>query len=191
MAKFGSHMAAIVILAAVIAVAVAGVGIPYVESSRELRGEIEELEHQLSRYRALNRQVPQLTQALKQAQARLQFGNRMLSGDSAALAAADLQDDLKRIVGERGGQVRSTQALPIKEESGFERIAVRLRMVAGIRELRSVLTEIVGNRPALVVDAVSIDTDRGQAKRMLRDKSVPAQLLVVIELHGYREKRDA
>ena len=85
------------------------------------------------------------------------FSNR----DTEALASADLQNIVKTTVTEAGGQLTSTQGLPGKVDSGFNRVAVRVRMTGTIETLRAVLHTFSSATPILIVDQIDISPLRG------------------------------
>ena len=52
-----------------------------------------------------------------------------LTGANHSLTAAALQDRIKRIVTVNGGAIRSSQALPPKEDQGLNRLPVRVQLI--------------------------------------------------------------
>lgn len=89
------------------------------------------------------------------------FSNR----DTEALASADLQNIVKTAVTDAGGQLTSTQGLPGKIESGFNRVAVRVRMTGNMETLRAVLSGFARTVPVLIIDQIDITPVRGARSR--------------------------
>ena len=60
------------------------------------------------------------------------------SQSTGALASAEIQEFIKKAIVEAGGQLSSTQALPITTKNEFSRITVSVRMTGNSEVLRTV-----------------------------------------------------
>lgn len=79
-----------------------------------------------------------------------------LAGDTDALAAASLQERLRRAIEDNGGSLRSLQPLSGTDEAGFRRITVRALMTGTTEALVRTLQDIEAGAPVLFVDNLQI-----------------------------------
>ncbi|MBL8658929.1 MAG: type II secretion system protein M [Rhodospirillales bacterium] len=105
-----------------------------------------------------------------------------LEGASEALVAADLQNRVKTVVQDNGGVLNSTQILETTSESGFRRLAVRVRMSASMDALYKVLYELETQRPFLFTDNIDINA---RSVRMPDRKRESVELIVSFDLFGF------
>ncbi|MFV3128977.1 type II secretion system protein GspM [Niveispirillum sp. KHB5.9] len=80
-----------------------------------------------------------------------------LSGDSPALAAAELQGLLSRRVNEAGGQLYSVRLLPTEDPQ----VAARLDAAVSHAQLRALLHALEGGRPRLVITGLELQAGEG------------------------------
>ena len=62
---------------------------------------------------------------------------------------------------EAGGELSSTQAIPVSAKDGFSTITVRVRMTGNSEVLRAVLYKIETSTPLIVIDQIDIRPMRG------------------------------
>lgn len=105
-----------------------------------------------------------------------------LEGASEALVAADLQNRVKTVVQDNGGVLNSTQILETTSESGFRRLAVRVRMSAGMDAIYKVLYELETQRPFLFIDNIDINA---RTVRLPDRKRETVELIVTFDLFGF------
>lgn len=85
-----------------------------------------------------------------------------------ALASADLQEFIKKAIVDAGGQLSSTQAIPVPSKDEFNRITVRVRMTGNSEVLRAVLYKIETSAPLIIIDQIDIRPMRGVRNRVTR-----------------------
>jgi general secretion pathway protein M len=100
------------------------------------------------------------------------------SQQTDALASAEMQDFIKKSIVDAGGQLSSTQAIPVSLKGGFSRITVRVRMTGNSEVLRAVLYKIETSTPLIVVDQIDIRPMRGR-RSMTSHKIEPSNDLNV------------
>jgi len=104
-----------------------------------------------------------------------------LASGTDALANAEIQGIVKRLVEQHGGNILTTQVLPSRQEEGFTRVAVRLRLRLRLESLVPVLYALETETPFLFVDSVAV---AGQpAVRRVQPGS--ADLNVDLEVSAY------
>ena len=152
----------IVLLLATVVVA------PLISAANDYREQAEELRFRLQRARqivARKQSVAENLEKLKRQQQALGF---LSSRDTVALASADLQQFVKNAIADAGGQLNSTQVLPVTELDGLQKIAVKVRMKGSIEVLRHVLHEIETSVPLMRVEQLDIRPVRGRRNRKTR-----------------------
>jgi general secretion pathway protein M len=138
----------------------------------------------LARYEAEIAARPQLEkelQSLRQQEAAMPGA---LGGENAAVAGARLQAQMRTLVEEAGGAVRSTQDLPPARRQGFEQINVVCEFSLSLHKLGDLLHRLDGTTPYVFVDdAVIQANDSGQSGQSLDPNP---QLALRLTIHAFR-----
>ena len=90
------------------------------------------------------------------------------SQETDALASAEMQAFIKKTIVDAGGQLSSTQALPVSNKDKFSRITVKVRMTGNSQELRAVLYKIETSTPLIIIDQIDIRPMRGAMNNTTR-----------------------
>ena len=112
--------------------------------------------HQLAVYRAEVALRPELEAALKQARLKASATPGLIASDSVALAQAQLQDEVKSIVTDNQGEVRTAQIVPATNVDGFQVIAIQYDLAVPMAKLRDLIYAIETRTPYLFVDDADI-----------------------------------
>lgn len=106
-----------------------------------------------------------------------------LKSNSAALAAAELQSLVKRILVAKKAQVVSTQILATRQEQGFDRVSLKIRIRGELENIVQAIHVIETGDPFVFLDNVSVRASRG---RRVRGQVATLQTLDIdMELIGY------
>jgi hypothetical protein len=144
---------------------------------------IELKEQKLDNYRriakkrkALEAQLASLRQSLRRAEAGL------LSGKTPALAAVEVQNLIKRLVNEKGAQIRTIRVLRPKAEGEgvYVAIPVQATLQSNIRQLKDVLYGIETSRHLLHVKDLRV--------RAIGRRRQPDQIQSTLTVEGYLKK---
>jgi len=100
------------------------------------------------------------------------------SQETDSLASAEMQNFIKKTIVDAGGQLSSTQAIPVSVKDGFSRITVRVRMTGNSEVLRAVLYKIETSTPLIIIDQIDIRPMRGK-RNMTTHKIEPSNDLNV------------
>lgn len=160
---------AVALLVAAASVIAAGIVLPTIDRYRTLESGIAENEAALQRFAHVAQRLPRLEAeraALKQA---LAAQDGFLKATSDTLIAAEMQARIKSVADRAGGQLKSTQILPAREESGFRRITARVEVVGNADALERIWYEMESGVPFLFID--SFDVQARQLPR--RDRAAP------------------
>ncbi len=95
-----------------------------------------------------------------------------------ALASADMQEFIKKTIIEAGGQLSSTQALPLSNKENFKRITVSVRMTGNSDVLRKVLYKIETSEPLIIINQIDIRPMRGTRNRVTKQMESSNELNV-------------
>lgn len=184
--KLKERVAAVSLLLGLIAL-VALVGVRSVwdryASNREL---IADLEQRVTRFESIATRQAALEQQLAAVQGSMNLSELTLPGDSATLAAADLQEQVKAAVQEAGGSLTSTQILEPEKVSAFDRVAVNVRMTGSTPAVQKSLHALESGRPILMIDNLLIVTRRTTVRMGSRRSSESQDWLDVrFKVSGY------
>lgn len=83
-----------------------------------------------------------------------------------ALASAEMQEIIKKAIVEAGGELSSTQALPVAKKDEFNRITIRVRMTGNSEVLRAVLYRLETATPLIIIDEIDIRPIHGIRNRI-------------------------
>jgi general secretion pathway protein M len=108
-----------------------------------------------------------------------------------ALASAEMQEFIKKAIVEAGGQLSSTQSIPVSTKGDFTRITVRVRMTGNSEVLRTVLYKIETSTPLIVIDQIDIRPVRGVRNRTTREIEPSNDLNVNFQAATFMRKQPA
>lgn len=180
------RLAALALLAGVIAgIAVFGV-LPLAERLRAA-DETLEFDRQLIRRMSAAAANPGYFDAqLSALRARVDQSNLYLRADTEPLAAVALQELLKQSITQHGGELRSVQSLPGRDEEGLTQIGLRVGMTGGFEAVLRVLHQLESSEPFVFVENLEIK-EAGRRRRRSTDAEAPEEtpLAVRFDIYGY------
>ncbi len=110
------------------------------------------------------------------------------SQETDALASAEMQEFIKKAIVDAGGQLSSTQALPVSSDDNFNKITVRVRMTGNSEELRAVLYKIETSEPLIIIDQIDIRPMRGTRNRTTRQIESSNELNINFQAVSFMRK---
>ncbi|WP_456376814.1 type II secretion system protein GspM [Thiolapillus sp.] len=114
----------------------------------------------IERYQRLLDSRPLLEKRLKALRQDLRKRNYFISAANPELAAAELQNRVKKIVTGAGGKLISTQKLDADKDGDTREIEIKVRMKGDVEALAKVLHELEGQLPIIMVQDISIRSRR-------------------------------
>ena len=180
-----SRLAALGLLLGVIVLLYLAIAAPLISLAREYNDSIDDLQFRLAKLNRISAEKPALVQRLDSIRAEGQQDDRFLARDTAALASADLQTQIKTAVSEAGGELTSTQVIPERSEEGYTRIAVKVRMNGGTNVLRQVLHSFESAKPLLFIENLNIRPIRVPRNPAAKNPIIPDRLSVDFDVVGY------
>jgi general secretion pathway protein M len=153
---------AVSLLAIVVVIIILLIIVPVVSKEMELNEAKNNLVFKLQQYErilAKKEAVIASVANIKEQQKKQVYFN---SQETDALASAEMQEFIKKAIVDAGGQLSSTQALPVSNKDKFSRITVRVRMTGNTEVLRRVLYKIETSTPLIIIDQIDIRPMRGK-----------------------------
>jgi general secretion pathway protein M len=129
---------------------------PFLSLHRHYGDVIDQSEERLARYRNLVAHKDDLEQRLNAVQGATSAQDFYLRNTTPTLAAAELQEHVKRVIAANQGTLLSTQIMPEKPEGQLVRVTVKVAMRGTIETLQKVFHALEGGRPFLFLDDVFI-----------------------------------
>lgn len=160
-----SKYAALALLLALLGLLVAAVAWPVLRLHQHYDEHIEEYSDRLSRFRRVAALRPDIESTLA-AVTRKDGHKFYLQATTATLAAAELQNQVTKIIESQQGRIISSQPLPAKEDAKggkATRVAVSVQMAAAMVPLQLILHRIESAEPYLFIDQITIRSAQGRA----------------------------
>jgi hypothetical protein len=180
---WASRGAAIAILIAVIIAFYLTLGQPLIDSFIAHRESITQSQAILAKYQDLNASRAQINTRLKRLRTAQENEGRLLTGESAQLVGAKLQNRLKELVEANNANLGSMQLLAVRQEEGFQRVSMAVALKAPIESLQSILYEIENQSPYFFIEKLELRRDRSFAQ--MADSEKESELQVRLEFYGY------
>lgn len=150
---------------------------PIMTRARTAEATVPSREEILERRRDQIRQQPRLAAELAAVTARLEAeSGRLLRGPTAPLAASELQQLVKELLGDASVEVRSERVLPASDLQGLQEVSIELAVMGSIRDTVTALSRLERAPQLLALKDVKIRVVAvGQ----------PRELLTTVVIAGY------
>lgn len=150
---------------------------PLMTRARTAEATVPPREEILERRRDQIRQQARLAEELAAVNARLTAeSGRLLRGPTAPLAASELQQLVKGLLGDASVEVRSERVLPASDLPGLQEVSIELALMGSIRDTVTALSRLEGAPQLLALRDVKIRVVAvGQ----------PRDLLTTVVIAGY------
>lgn len=175
--------AAVVLLLGVLGLAYLYVISPVLGAYRETDDEIVQTGEMLARYESLAHHRSAYQVRWDKLNAQHTGSGIYLSGTTDAVAAAELQNRVKKAVSQHAGRLRSIQNLPAKSDGDFLRIAVRVQFNANLASVHRILYQLESAKPFVFVDNLDTRNRRARSRNAL-EASDPL-LTIRLDLSGF------
>jgi general secretion pathway protein M len=181
--KWVSRTAALALLAFVIGTLYLLVAAPVIEEYRTTERTSRDALEQLARYENIAKTNPNRKAELELLASRQSRSGLYLAGDTDALAAAGLQEDVGAKIEKNGGKLRSIQILPVKTDGDFKRVTVRVQLTATLGSFTRILYALESGKPYVFIDNLDVKNRRArQVKKALQEDP---ELVIRFDLYGY------
>lgn len=177
------------LLIAVALVIILAVIVPLFNKSMELHETKNNLVFQLQQYERILAKKEAVIASMDNIKQQHEQQGYFNSQKTDALASAEMQEFIKKAIVDAGGQLSSTQALPINNKDKFSRITVRVRMTGNSEVLRAVLYKIETSTPLIIIDQIDIRPMRGKRNRVTRQIESSNELNVNFQAVSFMRKQ--
>jgi len=146
-----SRRLAVALLAGLVLIVVAAVGIPVWLLQRHYDTSLADYADKLERYRRIAATRPEAArqlEALRSKDTRRFF----LRSGAPALSAAESQEVVRQLVESSGGRLISLQPPVVKEEGRYRQVSVNVQITANVFAMRKILHAIESHTPYLFID---------------------------------------
>lgn len=185
MSSIVRRILALAMLIASLAVLWLFLAVPVIAEFTAHRQSIAQSKEFLARYRRVARGREDLEKALARARRARAASGRFLEGSSTEIVAADLQNDVKKIIAASGGSLKSTQLLPHEDEKEWRRVIIRVNMSAGVGATTQIFHAIESANPYLFLGNVQIRAPRVSTRKRVATRAAQGVLQVRYDVHGY------
>jgi type II secretory pathway component PulM len=141
------------------------------------REKLENAQSYLARTADISRQREQLQKLYQQVHAQL------VPGDTPTLAAANLQNVLHTLAGEKGVEIQSTQVMRDETVGEFRRISVRITVTGELKQVADFLAGMEHGQTRVLVPFIEISR-RGAVLRGKAARALSATIEVTAFLQG-------
>lgn len=190
----GLLVAAILIISLVVIVPVVSKGLELHEAKNNLVFKLQQYQRILARKDAV---IASMSAIKEQHQQR----GLLNSQSTGALASAEVQEFIKKTIVEAGGQLSSTQALPVSAfvpgnasmqsstKNEFSRITVSVRMTGNSEVLQAVLYKIEASTPLIIINQLDIRPMRGVRSRTTRQIELSNELNINFQAVSFMRRQ--
>lgn len=158
---------------------------PILWANRYYGTSLAEAQDRLARYSRIAATRPMIEQAIvKTEQERpTRF---YLRGESASIAAAELQNLITRIISEQNGKVVSSQVIPQRDDPknpAVSKVTINVQLSAAITPLQLILHAFETNEPSLFIDQLTVRAQFGRGYRLV--PGIQPEYAAQMTIHGY------
>lgn len=180
---------AVGMLVAVILIVSLVVIVPVVNKSLEINEDKNNLVFRLQQYERILARKDAVMASMNVIKEQHHERGLLNSQGTGALASAEVQEFIKKAIVEAGGQLSSTQALPVSTKNEFSRITVSVRMTGNSEVLRAVLHKIEASTPLIIINQIDIRPMRGIRSRSTRQIEPSNELNINFQAVSFMRKQ--
>ena len=180
---------AVGLLLAVVLIVILAFIVPLVNKSMELNETKNNLIFKLQQYERILAKKDAVIASMDNIKQQHEEQGYFNSQKTDALASAEMQEFIKKAIVDAGGQLSSTQALPVSNKDKFSRITVRVRMTGNSEALRAVLYKIETSTPLIIIDQIDIRPMRGKRNRLTRQIESSNELNINFQAVSFMRKQ--
>lgn len=162
--------------------------LPLVNQGLALHEEKNTLGFRFEQYERILARKESVIEEMESLKSQVAEQNYLSTQNTIALASAELQEMIKQVIVESGGQLSSTQGLPVVTKNNFQRIPINVRMTGNSEVLRAVLHKIETATPLVVVEQIDIRPMRGVRNKVTHQIDPSNELSVNFQAVSFMKK---
>lgn len=164
---------------------------PVTDLSAALDAEIAETRDRIVRFQRLANTKPAYQEQIETLETKLPLDDDLLAGESAAIAAAALQDHVRAIVEANGSRVGSAQAVKPEAIGDLSAIGVKFEFDGTVETLRAILHALESGQPIVIVDRLQLRAEKPRDKNAVPGERESVKLSVALHVSGFRRTESA
>lgn len=151
---------------------------------------IASLQFRLEKFRDTKQLIRELKAEIVKLKAGQSDTNDFFKDKPAALVAADLQQQVKKLIESNGGNLISTHAMGEGDDEIFNSVIVKVHMRGNIESLQKIFYQLSNDKPVLFIDNLMIQkqhrtTSRRRRKELYQYTSGQSNLESRFDVSGY------
>ena len=164
---------------------------PFLSYRQDLQDEIAAHRDKIENGKAYLARTADITRQREQLQKMYQLVHaQLVPGDTPTLAAANLQNTLHSLAGEKGVEIQSTQVMRDDAVGEFRRIAVRITVTGEVKQVADFLAGMEHGQTRVLIPFLEISR-RGAVLRGKAARALSATIEVTAFLQGAPATQDA
>lgn len=161
---------------------------PLVNQGLALHEEKNALDFRFEQYERILSRKQSVIENMENLKSQIADQNYLSTQNTTALASAELQEMIKQTIVDAGGQLSSTQGLPVVTKNNFQRIPINVRMTGNSEVLRAVLHRLETATPLVVVEQIDIRPMRGVRNKVTHQIDPSNELSVNFQAVSFMKK---
>lgn len=110
----------------------------------------------------------------------------LIATTNSTLAAAQVQENIRSIVSSAGGQIRTSQTLPVSIDGRFENIQVVYDLLVPANHILDVIYQIETHRPYLFIDKADLQVPQNVQIVAQTNRTAPVMAEIHCTISAYR-----
>lgn len=156
--------------------------LPTVQIRNGFSDRMDDLQFQYAKFSHVEKQKGEITKELEQLQQVKTNMDGFLKDNSPALAAAELQEYVKNVVGSNEGSLISTQVVNKESKGPFPEVTVKVHLRCGIESLQAIIYQVESGDPVLLINNLYIQDRSRQNSRIIRGRNRQQQSEALLEI---------
>ena len=162
---------------------------PWLNDLSEINDEIDEQVFRIKRYQRVIASREEVLIDVEQGRKEINALGYFNTQASSSLATAELQNNIKAMAVDAGGELSSSQVLPNKEQNGLTRITVKVKLTGDMEMLRSLLYQIEIKKPLLIIENITVVPAPKTRNKKTRKTELTGDVVVTVEVSSYMRKQ--
>ncbi|MEE8321880.1 MAG: type II secretion system protein GspM [Gammaproteobacteria bacterium] len=190
MTKLQHALLSVTVLLLVLLIINFGIIQPSIAKRETNDARISDLQFRLEKFMDSKQLIRELKSEIAKSKAEQSDINDFFEDKPAALVAADLQQQIKKLVESNGGSLISTHAMGEEEEEIFNSVIVKVHMRGNIGSLQKIFYKLSNAKPVLFIDNLMIQkqhrtTSRRGRKEIFQNAPGQSNLEIRFDMSGY------
>lgn len=163
--------------------------VPWLSALSEIHDDIDAQVLRIKRYQRVIASREEVLSDIEQGRKDINALNYFNAQTSSSLATAELQNTIKTMTIEAGGELSSSQVLPNKDQDGLLLIAVKVKLTSNMQRLRSLLYAIETAKPLMIIEGITVLPAPKKRNRRTRLIKATEDIMITLRVSSYMRKQ--